>query len=244
MHLVAVAAAVACGLLAGPWLRAAVFRLSVATGEPDRVDCPRCEYGLFGEPPRWWRGLSPSGRCQRCHHRIGHPLLAEVAAGTAAGVVAAVLGPRPELPAVVFLAVVGLALGVVDVRVHRLPDRLTLPAYPVLIGLLGAAAVAAGSWQPLGRALAAGAVAGLAHLALVLLRPDQLGLGDAKLAGVLGIALGWYGWTALLYGTTLAFVSCAVVGLALLATRRGTLRTALPLGPFMLTSALAVVLVW
>ncbi len=238
-----VVAAVACGLLTGPWLRATVFRLAVETGAADRTACPHCDSRLFGDPQRWWTTLSPSGRCPRCRNRIGPaPLLIEVVAGAAAGALAAVLGPRPELAAMVFLAVVGLALATIDIAVHRLPDRLTLPAYPVMALMLGAAALVDGRWEPLVRALAAGLVAGLGYLALVLLRPDQLGLGDAKLAGVLGIALGWFGWKALLYGTALAFVSCAVAGLGLMAARRGTLRTALPLGPFMVAGAFAVIL--
>lgn len=238
-----VMAAVVCGLLVGPWLRATVVRLAVESGAADRVACPHCEGALFGDPPRRWGMLSPTGRCPRCRRRIGPaPFVIEAMAGAAAGTLAAVLGPRPELPAMVFLAMVGLALAAVDIRVHRLPDRLTLPAYPVMVLLLGAAALVDGRWEPLVQALAAGLVAGLGYLALVLLRPDQLGLGDAKLAGVLGIALGWYGWNALLYGMALAFVSCAVAGLVVLATRRGTLRTALPLGPFMVAGAFAVIL--
>jgi leader peptidase (prepilin peptidase)/N-methyltransferase len=142
----------------------------------------------------------------------------------------------------VFLALVGLALAAIDISVHRLPDRLTLPAYPVLVLLLVAAALLDGRWEPLLRALAAGLVTGLGYLALVLLRPDQLGLGDAKLGGVLGIALGWFGWDALLYGVALAFVACAVTGLGVLAARRGTLKTSLPLGPFMVAGAFAVIL--
>jgi len=76
----------------------------------------------------------------------------------------------------------------------------------------------------------------------VLIRPDQLGLGDVKLAGLLGIALGWFGWRAVLVGTALAFVGCAVAGLWLLATKRGKLTSAVPLGPFMVAGAVAVVL--
>ena len=90
--------------------------------------------------------------------------------------------------------------------------------------------------------LAAGGVTALAYLTLVLIRPDQLGLGDVMLAGLLGVALGWFGWRAVLLGSTLAFVGCALAGLVLLATRRASLRSAVPLGPFMVAGAAAVVL--
>jgi leader peptidase (prepilin peptidase) / N-methyltransferase len=78
----------------------------------------------------------------------------------------------------------------------------------------------------------------------VLLRPGQLGAGDLKLAGVLGLALGWLGWPAVLRGTFLAFALLSVCGLALLATRRIKLDSALPFGPFMLAGALLAVLAY
>ena len=58
-----------------------------------------------------------------------------------------------------FLGALGVALSAVDIAVHRLPDKLTLPAYPMLIPLLGIAAVAGHSGGALLRALPGGAAA-------------------------------------------------------------------------------------
>jgi leader peptidase (prepilin peptidase)/N-methyltransferase len=77
---------------------------------------------------------------------------------------------------------------------------------------------------------------------LVLLRPGKLGAGDLKLAGVLGLALGWLGWPAVLRGTLLTFALLSICSLALLATRRIRLDSALSFGPFMLAGALLAVL--
>ena len=151
-------------------------------------------------------------------------------------------GARPELIAVGWLAVVGVALASVDLAVHRLPDRLVLPAYPVVLGGLSLAAAVAGDPGRLLRSVAAGVLLAGSYLLLALLRPAQLGLGDVKLAGVLGLVLGWAGWSALLLGSFLAFALLAVCGLVLLALRRVTLRTALPFGPFMLGAALLTLL--
>jgi leader peptidase (prepilin peptidase)/N-methyltransferase len=232
------------GVLAGGWLRAVVWRLAVDRGEPDRTACPGCGTVLLTRGS-WWRGrLSMTGRCGRCRVRVGALTgTLELAAGGSLATVAFVVGPRPELLAFGFLTLLGVALAAIDVRVHRLPDRLTLLAYPVLAVLLTAAVLVSGEWGRLAEALIAGVVTGLAYLALVLLRPDQLGLGDAKLAGPVGVALGWFGWTPVLLGTALAFVSCAAVGLWLLISRRGGLRTAVPLGPFMVIGALAALLI-
>lgn len=244
MHTVIAAVGAGTGVLAGGWLRAVVLRLAVRPGEPDRTACPGCGTVLLARG-HWWRGrLAVTGRCGRCRVRVGAPTgMLELAAAASLAAVAGTVGPRPELVAFGLLTLLGVALAAIDVRVHRLPDRLTLPAYPVIVAMLIAAALVSGEWGRLAAALAAGVLTGLAYLALVLLRPDQLGLGDAKLAGLVGIALGWFGWFPVLLGTTLAFVGCAVVGLGLIVSRRGDLRTAVPLGPFMVVGALAALLV-
>jgi leader peptidase (prepilin peptidase)/N-methyltransferase len=81
-----------------------------------------------------------------------------------------------------------------------------------------------------------------AYLVLALLRPGQLGGGDIKLAGLIGLGLGWLGWPAVIAGAVLAFVLTAVVSLALLAARRIRLRDSICFGPFMLGGALLAIL--
>jgi prepilin signal peptidase PulO-like enzyme (type II secretory pathway) len=76
-------------------------------------------------------------------------------------------------------------------------------------------------------------------LLLALLRPGQLGGGDIKLAGLIGLGLGW---PTVIAGAVLAFVLTAVVSLALLAARRIGLHDAICFGPFMLGGALLAIL--
>jgi leader peptidase (prepilin peptidase)/N-methyltransferase len=214
-------------------LRGPVFRLSVASGDPVRRGCARCGADL----PSW---LSP--RCSYCRHWLGSPGSLEL---TAAAVLALVFGRfagQPVVAAFAFLSAVGVALGAIDIAVHRLPDRMTLPAYPILISLLGAAALVSHQGSDLARALLGGTALGAAFLMLALLRPGQLGGGDIKLAGLTGLAMGWLGWHAVILGAALSFVLCAVVSLALLATRRLSLSSSICFGPFLLGGAfLAVV---
>jgi leader peptidase (prepilin peptidase)/N-methyltransferase len=68
-----------------------------------------------------------------------------------------------------------------------------------------------------------------------------MGLGDVKLAGVLGLYLGWLGWSSVLVGTFAGFLLGGVLGVALLLVRRASGRTAIPFGPFMLAGALLAV---
>jgi leader peptidase (prepilin peptidase)/N-methyltransferase len=62
-------------------------------------------------------------------------------------------------------------------------------------------------------------------------------MGDVKLAGLLGLHLGWMGWGALVVGAAAGFIVQALLALVLLAGRRIGLRGELPFGPAMLAGA-------
>ena len=118
-------------------------------------------------------------------------------------------GGQPDVVAFGFFGVLGVALAAIDIAVQRLPDLLTLPAYPILITLLAGAAIAGHDFAALLRALLGGLALAGAYLLLALARPGQLGGGDIKLAGVAGLALGWLGWPILIAGAALGFVLSA-----------------------------------
>ncbi|WP_098898377.1 prepilin peptidase [Streptomyces sp. st77] len=155
---------------------------------------------------------------------------------------AAATGARPELVGWLVLAPVAVLLAVVDRRVHRLPDVLTLPLAAAAVLLLGGAALLpghAGSWSS---GLLGGLVLGGFYLLLFLINPNGMGFGDVKLALALGVALGWYGWTVLFLGGFAGFLFGAAYGLALVLLRRAGRRTGIPFGPFMAAGALSGVL--
>lgn len=221
------------GAAAGVLARGVAFRYAVAHGQPPRTGCPECgrRYPVLGV------------RCAGCGRRHGVPLAVEA---ITAVVLAAVFGSHPGQWATLafgFLGVVGVALAVIDVAVQRLPHRLTLAALPVLVGLLGVAALADGNWTAFWRALLGGLVLGAAFYVLALVGSGQLGGGDVVLSMLLGTALGWLGWPVLIAGALLSFVLFTVVALVLLATRRVGLRSHLAFGPFMLAGALLAAVV-
>lgn len=131
----------------------------------------------------------------------------------------------------------GAVLAVIDVRSHRLPNRMVLPAYPVAIAALGFLAAASGDAGSFVRALVGGVILFGAYALLRSVRGSGLGGGDVKLAGVLGLLLGFAGWGSLLLGAAAAFVSGGLYAVALLALRRADRRTAIPFGPWMLLGA-------
>lgn len=141
------------------------------------------------------------------------------------------------------LAVWGVALAAIDLGTHRLPNRLVLPAYPVLAALLVIACLGGHAWADAARALIAGLVLFALYAALRAVSGRGLGGGDVKLAGVLGIATGWLGWDAVIVGVIGTFVVGGLVAVALMAVGRARASTAIPFGPSMLGgSALGVAL--
>lgn len=135
-----------------------------------------------------------------------------------------------------WLAVASVVLAVIDVRTHRLPNAWVLPGYPVLGGLLLVACLAGAPWSSLLRAAVGGAALFVFYL-LLRAAGGGMGGGDVKVAGVLGVALGWVGWSALAVGAVAGFVFGGVYGALLLATRRASRRTAVAFGPWMLLGA-------
>lgn len=159
----------------------------------------------------------------------------------------------PESPSIVtalalwvaagYLAVISVVLTIVDVRTHRLPNRIVLPAYPVLAGLFSLACVGGAPWARLGGAMLGGAVMFGFFLLLRGIRSSGMGGGDVKLAGVAGLALGWVGWGAVVVGALAAFVVAGAVALVLLAARRADRTTRIAFGPFLLAGIWIGVLV-
>jgi leader peptidase (prepilin peptidase) / N-methyltransferase len=232
------------GLLIGSFLNVVVHRVPQGRSVvAPRSSCPACM-----APVRWHDDVPVAswlllrGRCRDCAAPISarYPLV-EVA--TAAGFAAMALrfGTDPALPAYLYLTAVGLALALIDLDHKRLPDALTLPSYPVLAVLLGAAALlgAGGSWP---RALLGAAGLFAVYFALCLAYPAGMGFGDVKLAGVLGMATAWLGWGEWTVGLFLGFLLGGLAGVVLVLSGRGGRKTALPFGPFMLLGALVAVL--
>ncbi|MFI0940738.1 prepilin peptidase [Streptomyces sp. NPDC021020] len=240
MHVYPIVAAAVWGIASGLLLPRAAHRLAVPSGEPWAAGC-RAGHPLPAGP-RGWVGPAHCAGCEGPGRVSAAGLVPAVLGGALCAGIAAVAGAHPELAVWLLLVPAGLALALVDLRVFRLPDVLTLPALGGTAVLLGGAALLPshdGSWT---RALLGGAALGVLYMVLFLINPAGMGFGDVKLAPTLGLALGWYGWTAVVRGTLAAFLLGAVVGVALLATGRAHRKTPIPFGPFMLAGAAVALL--
>ncbi|SDG07157.1 leader peptidase (prepilin peptidase) / N-methyltransferase [Sinosporangium album] len=135
-----------------------------------------------------------------------------------------------------YAVVAGVLLALVDRRTHRLPDTVTLPSYLVLAALIAVAG-------DLGPALAGGLALGGIYFVLWWIRPAALGLGDVKLAGLIGMVCGMLGaqaWTVAALGGQLLG---ALYGVGLVLRRRATMTTEFAFGPFLLLGGLTGVLI-
>ncbi|MDQ3734333.1 MAG: A24 family peptidase [Actinomycetota bacterium] len=158
------------------------------------------------------------------------------------GTVAVVIGWRPALLGFLVMGMNGLMLAAVDLEHHRLPDRLIAPGAVVSGAALLFDAVLLGSWPSLMSALLCAVAAGGLLLAMALISPSGMGLGDVKLAALLSLHTGWLGWQLAALAVLAGFAVGAAAALLLLALRRATLRSPIPFGPALLLGAWLLVL--
>jgi leader peptidase (prepilin peptidase)/N-methyltransferase len=147
------------------------------------------------------------------------------------------VGQSAVAVAFLYLAAISIALASIDLEIRRLPNKIVLPAYLVGFALLGAGGLLTGDSAALGWATAGAAISFAFYLVLALLKPGGMGMGDVKLAGVLGLFLGYLGPAPLAVGLFAAFLLGGIAAIVILATGRGTRRSAIPFGPWMLAGA-------
>jgi leader peptidase (prepilin peptidase)/N-methyltransferase len=143
-----------------------------------------------------------------------------------------------EVLAWLSLVVIGARLCVVDIAEHRLPNRDVLLLAILSTTFFAGSATLSSEPGRFVRALVSGVLCIAALLALALLVPSGLGMGDVKLGFVTGLFLGWLGWEWVYWGTLLGFALGALFALFVMIRRRGTWSTAIPFGPCMLLGVL------
>lgn len=245
-----VAATTIVGLLVGSFLNVVIHRVPLgASVVRPRSACPTCASPIAARdnvPVLSWLALR--GRCRACGSGIAarYPAV-ELANAVLWGGLAwwglVADGPTAMLPLLLVVSSACLALFVIDLDVHRLPNAIVYPLYPVTVVGLAFAGLVSGAWAWPG-ALAGAAIwtatTGALH---VLTRGRGMGLGDVKLSPVLGAIVGWMGVGASASGLLAAFVIGGVVAAGLMASGRARRGTAVAFGPFLIVGA-AIGLLW
>ncbi len=244
----------ALGLAIGSFLNVVAYRvplgLSVIT---PASACPNCGHEISARdnvPILSWLVLR--GKCRQCATPIS-PRYLVVEAITGAAFVAMALRFLPDvlsattwtaavsgvltLVAFLYFAAISVALTAIDIDVHRLPNAIVLPSYVVGAVLLAAAALLGGDPVQLARAAAGAGILVVLYFVLAIIKPGGMGMGDVKLAGVLGLCLGSIGWGALAVGAMGAFVLGGIFGVVLILARRAGRGSGIPFGPWMFAGA-------
>jgi leader peptidase (prepilin peptidase)/N-methyltransferase len=227
------------GVLTGLLVPSLIARLPEPAPQPDPSGPPADETGEARMPSV--QAEEPKELYADLARRPGLRWKTALATAVVAGLLGARTGWSPELGFLLYLAPVGVALTVIDWRTRLLPTRLVAPSYAAVIALVLLAALVDHDRHALVTAGWGWLVAGGTFFVLWFVYPRGMGYGDVRLSGVLGIALGYLGWPALLTGVYAAFLVGGLGGL-LLSLLRLVDRKAYPFGPFMLAGALIGVL--
>jgi len=218
------------GLVIGSFLNVVAYRLprreSLAT---PGSHCPSCDTPIKpwdNIPLLSWLALR--GRCRHCKEAIAprYPLVEALTAVLFAAVVAVHHANTASLVLGLVLIAFLVPIALIDLDSQRIPNLLTLPA-AVLAVVLGTALDPGGEIER----LIAGAVAGLVLALPSLLHPKGMGMGDAKLLGVLGLYLG----AAVAPAFFVALIVGMIGGVAIMVRKGATAgrRTRVPFGPFL-----------
>jgi leader peptidase (prepilin peptidase) / N-methyltransferase len=233
------------GLLVGSFLNVVIARVPLRQSVVrPRSRCPGCTTQLAERdnvPVLSW--LLLRGRCRTCAERIPvrYPL---VEAGTAVlfAMAAARFGADWALPGYLLFFAVLVAVSVIDLEHFLVPNRIVYPTVVASVPLLAVAALLGDDGDRFVRALLGALVAAGGLLVIHLISPRGMGMGDVKLAVLLGLYLGWLSLGHVLLGLLLGFVLGSVVGLALLATGLRGRKDHVPFAPFLAAGAVVAVL--
>ena len=256
------------GVLAGPILSTAITRwlgwrvvIPQFTGLVAGADalkdtpprCAVCGAGLapFGLPVIAW--LASAGRCRGAeHHPIRLPyLVIELVTAALWALLALRFGADLRLVPVLALGAGLLAMSWVDMLVMRIPNRFVYGTYAAVLPAIVAVSLIRG--EP-GR-LASGAVGCAAYFLFLflfyLVSPRRMGLGDVRLAGLMGLVLGWLAWGHsilvwwaapllwIVWAAMLGSLLGTVIGVVSLVARRGS--KPYPFGPSLAIGCLVVI---
>ncbi|HET7618447.1 MAG TPA: A24 family peptidase [Vicinamibacterales bacterium] len=232
----AIAAVAVLGLAVGSFLNVCIHRL------PKKLSivwpasrCPSCE-----RPLAWFENVpllsyaALGGRCRTCRAPISirYPMVEAITASVFVLQYLAV-GPTPLLAArLVFMSAL-IVLFAIDLEHQLLPNAITLPG--IVCGLAFALVLPPGLIDALlGAVLGGGILFAIAEGYYRIRGEDGMGMGDVKMLAMIGAFLGW---KLMLLTLILGSFAGSFVGMLILATRRGTMRAALPFGTFLAIGA-------
>jgi len=171
-----------------------------------------------------------------------HTPAIEVATAVLFAAAALRLGADWALPGFLVFFAALVAVTVIDLEHYMVPNRIVVATLVVSLPLLALAALVGDDWSSLRSALIGSVAAGAGLLVINLISPRGMGMGDVKLALVLGLYLGWFDLGHVLLGLFLGFLLGAVGGVLLIAVGLRSRRDHVPFAPFLAGGAALAVL--
>lgn len=221
------------GLAAGAVLDSLTGRI---VASPAHVDAPEPAY-VGGPAAPAPAPAPPAPRVPPAGEVVGSAL----ATGAVFALLALRLGAAHQLAAYCALGAGLVALSVVDVRAGIIPRSILYPTLAVTALGLVAASGLDHRWRPLLDGAIGGGVCFAVFFALWWFTPRGIGYGDVRLAGTMGVALGWIGFGELYVGFLVAFALGALWGIVVMAVKGSGRRTRFAFGPALSAGALVAV---
>jgi len=135
-----------------------------------------------------------------------------------------------------------VAMSVADIRVGLVPRKFLYPTLLlVVVGLVCASSVA-DDWHRILTGAVCGVVAFVVFFVIWFVAPRSMGFGDVRLAGLIGLSLGWLGYAEAYLGFLVAFVAGAIFGVTKMLVLGTGRKTKLPFGPALAAGAVVGVL--
>ena len=201
--------------------------------------CPHCGHQL-----RWFENvpilgyLALRGKCGGCKQPISRKYPLTELCTAFLFVLSFTPGPDPQAGignfALAAMAVITVPLVLIDLRVHRLPNAITYPTGLLLLTLMVLGPFAGGSWANSLNVLLQGLVPAAILLTIGLISRGGMGLGDVKLAALMGWSAGWFGIAATVSSFAVAFLLGGAYAVIVLVTKKMNRKSAIPFGPFLL----------
>jgi leader peptidase (prepilin peptidase)/N-methyltransferase len=233
------------GLAAGSFLNVVIDRVP----RRESVLHPRPHCATCAAPTPLWDNLPVlpyvlrRGRCRACETPVSaRSPLVEAATGALFVAAAVRFGASWVVPGYCLFFASMLAISVIDLDHYIVPNRIIYPTLAASVPLLVGAAALTHEWKSLERAALGGVAGFLVFLVIHVISPRGMGFGDVRLAGLIGVYLGWLGYGVIALGFFLAFLLASVIGIGLMITRLRGRKDAVPFAPFMAMGGIVAVL--
>jgi leader peptidase (prepilin peptidase)/N-methyltransferase len=228
---------IATGLAVGSFLNVCIHRLPLGQSLVRPASrCPRCETPLkpYDNVPVIGYVML-GGKCRACGMPISfqYPVVEVITATLFFG--SYLLFPAPVVYQRVLFGCAMIVLFVIDLEHRILPDVITLPG--IVIGFLMSLFMPPGWLDSLiGIAAGGGSLWLLGEIYFRVRHEEGMGFGDVKMLAMIGAFLGW---KLMLLTLVLSSFLGSIVGMAMIASKRGDLKYALPFGTFLALAAAA-----